>query len=155
MPLPVAREPQHAATEAPVARAPRHDDGVELMLAHLASQRGVAAPVVLLGELPVDRVAVIRGLEHVGEWQRLVELAAHGLPRRRTDTGRLDIDVHRGTLAFTFGVANRSRMIPTSVNLICGRTRVNPRSAGGGGRYRRSQGMGPRLRVRRRQLRGL
>src|SRR5215813_3639846 len=90
----MAGEPQHAAAETPVARPARHDDGVELVLAHLGAQRGIAARVFLLGELLVDGVAVVRRLAHVGEWQRLIELAAHHLPRLWTNAGRLDVDVH-------------------------------------------------------------
>ena len=97
VPFPMAGEPQHAAAEAPVARPARHDDGVELVLAHLAAQRGVAALVFLLGELLVDRVAVIRRVAHVGERQRLVELGAHDLPRLRADARRLDVDVHESS----------------------------------------------------------
>src|SRR4051794_17543745 len=105
MPFPMAGEPQHAAAEAPVARPARHDDRVELVLAHLGAQRSVATSVFLLGELLVDRVAVVRRLAHVGEWQRLVELAANDVPRLRSDAGRLDVHVHTRTLTFTFGVA--------------------------------------------------
>ena len=96
VPFPMAGEPQHAAAKAPMARPARHDDGVELVFAHLCAQRGVAALVFLLGKLLVDRVAVVRRLAHVGERQRLIELAAHDLPRLRTDAGRGDVHVHDG-----------------------------------------------------------
>ena len=39
VPFPMAGQPGHAGAEAPVARAARHDDGVELVLAHLGAQR--------------------------------------------------------------------------------------------------------------------
>src|SRR5262249_41415508 len=50
MPFPMAGQPEHAAAEAPVAWAARHDDDVEPLLAHLCAQRRVAAGVLILGE---------------------------------------------------------------------------------------------------------
>ena len=85
VPFPMAGEPQHAAAEAPVARAARRDDAVELVLAHLVAQRRVAAGVFLLGELLPHAVAVVRRVAHVGERDRLVELGADRLPRLRPE----------------------------------------------------------------------
>src|SRR6266568_717762 len=87
----MAGEPQHAAAEAPVARAARHDDGVESVLAHLRPQRRIAAVVFLPRELLIDRVPVIGRVAHIGEGKRLVELGADDLPRLRADAGRLDV----------------------------------------------------------------
>src|SRR5712691_9530184 len=81
----MAGQPDHAAAEAPMARPARHDDGVELVLLHLGAQRGVAASVFGRGELLPHAVAVIRRVAHVGERQCLVELAAHRLPRLRSE----------------------------------------------------------------------
>ena len=97
MPFPMAGEPLHAAAEAPVARSAGHDHAVELVLAHLVAQRLVAALVFLLGEMIIDRVAVVRRVVHVRERRVLVEARAHLVPALVSgETRRLD--VHGGVL---------------------------------------------------------
>src|SRR5499427_5228390 len=76
-----------------MARAARHDDAVELVLAHLCAQRPVAALIFLFGEMIIDRIAVIGRCVHVGERRVLVEACAHLFPR--LVTGRAGLDVHR------------------------------------------------------------
>ena len=94
MPFPMAGQPQHAAAEAPMARSAGHDHGVELLLAHLRPQRLVAALVFGFRELLPHGVAVIRRVAHIGERQRLIELAADDIPRLRADARRTDLGVH-------------------------------------------------------------
>src|SRR5262245_7122080 len=85
-------EPLHATAEAPMARATRHDHAVELVLAHLVTQRAVTALVFLLGKMIVDRVTVIRCLVHVGEGRVLIQALAHLFPRlMRGRTRHLDV----------------------------------------------------------------
>src|SRR5579883_815217 len=90
------REPQHAAAEAPMARTAGYDDGIQLVLAHLPAQRGVAARIFGRRELLPHRIAVIRCVAHIGERQRLIELAPHHVPWLRPDARRSDLraDVH-------------------------------------------------------------
>src|SRR5580704_6454782 len=87
-------EPEHAAAEAPMARAARHDDGVELLLAHLAPQRLIAPLIFGFGELLPHAIAVVRRVAHIGEGQRLIELGADDIPRLRTDARRADLGIH-------------------------------------------------------------
>src|ERR671928_201064 len=47
--------------------------------AHLVAHGGVAALVLLLGELLPHAVPIIGRVAHVGEWERLVELVADRL----------------------------------------------------------------------------
>ncbi len=91
VPLPVAGQPEHGAAEAPVARAARRDDGVELRLPHLGAQRRIAPLVLFLGELFPYAVAIVWRVAHIGERQRLVELGADDLPRLWSDPRRLDV----------------------------------------------------------------
>src|SRR5215203_3974495 len=85
MPLPMAGQPGHAGAEAPVARPARHDDRVELVLAHLGAKRFIAAFVFARRELLPDAVTVVWRVAHVGERQRLVELVADHVPRLRPE----------------------------------------------------------------------
>src|SRR5271166_1675887 len=80
MPFPMAGQPLHAAAEAPMAWAARHDHAVELMLAHFPAQRIMPARIFLLREMVVDRVAVIRRVVHVRERRILVEARSHLVP---------------------------------------------------------------------------
>jgi hypothetical protein len=92
VPFPMPGEPLHAAAEAPMTRAARHDHAIELVLAHFVAQRPVAALVFLLGEMVVDRVPVIGRVVHVGERRVLIEARAHLLPWLvRGRTRRLDV----------------------------------------------------------------
>ena len=88
VPLPMAGQPQHAAAEAPVAGAARHDRDVELDVAHLGAQRGIAAGVFLLGELLVHRVAVVGRVAHEVERLAFVEPQARFVPGQEFRLGR-------------------------------------------------------------------
>ena len=101
VPFPMPGQPQHAAAETPVARPAGHDQRIELVLAHLGAQRGIAAVVFGFGELLPHRVAVIRCVAHIGERQRLIEFSAHHVPRLRSDTRRSDLCVHVPSLRRT------------------------------------------------------
>jgi hypothetical protein len=110
MPFPMAGEPLHATAEAPVAGSAGHDHAVELVLAHLVAQRLVAALVFLLGEMIIDRVAVIRRVVHVRERRVLVEARAHLVPAL-VSGGTRRLDVHGGSLDLA-RVCSESRLPP-------------------------------------------
>src|SRR5579883_96083 len=125
------REPQHAAAEAPMARTAGYDDGIQLVLAHLPAQRGVAARIFGRRELLPHRIAVIRCVAHIGERQRLIELAPHHVPWLRPDARRSDLraDVHEWTsfdrngAAFPrndFGLYNVGRLSESAHRSIAG-----------------------------------
>src|SRR5262249_33844955 len=73
VPLPVSGEPEHAATKTPVVRSTGHNDAVETSLSHLGPKRAVAPLVFASGETLVDRVAIVRRLDHIVEKPPVVE----------------------------------------------------------------------------------
>src|ERR1043165_1915344 len=79
----MAGEPQHAAAEAPVARAAGDDDAIEPCRAHFRPDRGVTPRVFLRRELLVHRVAVIRRVAHHVERLVLVEPGFQFVPGER------------------------------------------------------------------------
>src|SRR5437764_5658785 len=83
MPLPMAGEPQHAATKAPVARAARHDHAIEVRCTHFRADRRVTARVFFARELLVHGIAIIRRAAHHVERLVLVEARFELIPGAR------------------------------------------------------------------------
>src|SRR5262245_17081216 len=91
VPFPMAGQPQHAPAKAPMARTSRDYHHIQLVLEHFRAQHMVAAVIFGLRELLPHAVPVVRRVAHIGEWQRLIELCSHNIPRLRADSRRTDI----------------------------------------------------------------
>jgi hypothetical protein len=73
VPLPVTREPEHAAAEAPVIRSARNDDAVQIALTHLGAQRFITSLIFGVRKFFIDGVAIVRRIHHVVEEAPIIE----------------------------------------------------------------------------------
>src|SRR5262245_32268408 len=73
VPLPVSGEPEHAAAKTPVIRSTGHNNAVKTSLSHLGPKCAVAPLVFAGGETFVNRVEIVRRINHVVEKPPVVE----------------------------------------------------------------------------------